>query len=47
MERSGKFDWFGCAAALPPTGDRSKNRGGRRSTAVGLTSNGLAARIIC
>ena len=27
MERSGKLDWFGCAAALPPTGDKRKNRG--------------------
>ena len=27
MERSGKVDWFGCAAALAPTIDRSKNRG--------------------
>ena len=27
MERSGKLGWFWCAAALPPTGDRSKNRG--------------------
>ena len=27
MERSGKLDWFGCMAALPPTEDRSKNRG--------------------
>ena len=22
-----KLHWFGCAAALSPTGDRSKNRG--------------------
>ena len=27
MERSGKLDWFRCVTALPPTGDRSKNRG--------------------
>ena len=27
MERCGKLDWFRCAAALPPTGDWSKNRG--------------------
>ena len=27
MERSGKLHWFGCAAAQPRTGERSKNRG--------------------